>query len=189
MILFKKDIEEGVDTLNKGGLILFPTDGSWAIGCDATNESAIERIYKMIGKKDTNKMVLLLQDEQDILRYTAQEGIQIMDYIQGLSAPFSTIYQKGKGVAENMLSKRRNIAIRLTKNLFCKSLISYFKKPLVCTEATLYKHKVPSHFSEINPEIVRGVDFVFDIKQNTLFSSPSPIIRWEKDGSLSILRP
>lgn len=188
MILFKKDIAEGVDTLNKGGVVLFPSDGTWVIGCDANNEIAIDRMYKLIGKKDTARMVLLLANEAAILDYTNQKDIQIIDYIQGLCGPITTIYQQAKNVSPLILSKRKTIAIRVTENIYCKNLVLSFKKPLVCVEATIRKQQLPIHFNEIDPTIVQGVDFIFDVKQKLSFRYPSPIIRWEKDGSLSILR-
>ena len=190
MLPFNNDIEPCLEKLLQGGLILYPTDTVWGIGCDATNAVAVDRIYQLKKRSDTKAMIVLVADEKDILRYVTQPGLQIFDYIKGVNRPTTVIYDGAIELADNLLAADGSVAIRICEDEFCKNLIKRFKKPLVSTSANISGYPAPQCFKEIEPVIIHGVDFVVNYRQDdTEYQKPSSIIKWEKDGTLSIIRP
>ena len=190
MLPFNNDIEPCLEKLHQGGLILYPTDTVWGIGCDATNPEAVEKIYRLKKRSDTKAMIVLVADEKDILRYVTQPALQIFDYIKGVNRPTTVIYDGAVELADNLLAADGSVAIRICEDEFCKNLIKRFRKPLVSTSANISGYPSPMCFKDIEPIIVDGVDFVVNYRQDdTEYRKPSSIIKWEKDGSLSIIRP
>jgi L-threonylcarbamoyladenylate synthase len=190
MLAFQQDIEACLDVLRKGGLILYPTDTIWGIGCDATNMTAVNKIYQLKRRSDSKAMIILVADEKDILHYVTQPDIQIFDYIKGVSKPTTVIYEGGVGLADNLLAEDGSVAIRICEDAFCKHLIKRFRKPLVSTSANLSGYPAPQCFKDIEPVISNGVDYVVKYRRNEEdYAKPSSIIKWEKDGTLSIIRP
>jgi L-threonylcarbamoyladenylate synthase len=190
MIPFSNDIERCLEQLHKGGLILYPTDTVWGIGCDATNSEAVDRIYQLKKRSDTKAMIVLVADEKDILKYVTQPELQIFDYIKGVNRPTTVIYEGAIELADNLLAGDGSVAIRICEDDFCKNLIKRFRKPLVSTSANISGYPSPKYFKEIEPIIMDGVDYVVNYRQDDTESrKPSSIIKWEKDGTLSIIRP
>jgi L-threonylcarbamoyladenylate synthase len=190
MLPFQQDIDACLDVLQKGGLILYPTDTIWGIGCDATNEEAVNRIYRLKQRPDSKAMVILVADEKEILRHVTQPDLQIFDYIKGVSKPTTVIYEGGTGLAPNLLASDGSVAIRICGDPFCKHLIKRLRKPLVSTSANLSGYPAPQCFRDIEPIIHGGVDYVVKYRSNEEdYARPSSIIKWEKDGTLSIIRP
>src|SRR6187431_1107281 len=116
MIPFANDIEECLQVLSTGGLILYPTDTIWGIGCDATNADAVQKIYDLKKREASKNMIILLAEEKDILTYTTQPDLQIFDYIKGISKPTTVIYEGATGLADNLISDDGTIAIRIVKD-------------------------------------------------------------------------
>lgn len=190
MLPFNNDIESCLEKLHQGGLILYPTDTVWGIGCDATNAEAVEKIYRLKKRADTKAMIVLVADEKDILRYVSQPELQIFDYIKGVNKPTTVIYEGAVELAENLLAEDGSVAIRICEEPFCKNLIKRFRKPIVSTSANISGYPSPQCFKDIEPVIIDGVDYVVNYRQDDTESrKPSSIIKWEKDGSLSIIRP
>ena len=190
MLSFNNDIESCLEKLQQGGLILYPTDTVWGIGCDATNATAVEKVYQLKKRSDHKSMIVLVADEKDILRYVTQPGLQIFDYIKGVNRPTTVIYEGAVELADNLLAEDGSVAIRICEESFCKNLIKRFRKPLVSTSANISGYPSPQSFKDIEPIIVDGVDYVVNYRQDdTEYHKPSSIIKWEKDGSLSIIRP
>ena len=190
MLPFNNDIESCLEQLEKGGLILYPTDTVWGIGCDATNPEAVEKIYRLKKRADSKAMIVLVADERDILKYVTQPELQIFDYIKGVNRPTTVIYEGAVELAENLLAADGSVAIRICEDNFCKNLIKRFRKPLVSTSANISGYPSPLYFKDIEPVIVNGVDYVVNYRQDdTEYRKPSSIIKWEKDGTLSIIRP
>jgi len=190
MLPFNNDIESCLEKLQQGGLILYPTDTVWGIGCDATNADAVSRIYHLKKRADNKAMIVLVADERDILQYVTQPGLQIFDYIKGIQRPTTVIYDGAIGLAENLLAEDGSVGIRICEDSFCKHLIKRFRKPLVSTSANISGYPAPISFKDIEPVIVDGVDYVVNYRQDdTEFRKPSSVIKWEKDGTLSIIRP
>ena len=190
MLPFNNDIEPCLEKLHQGGLILYPTDTVWGIGCDATNAEAVARIYALKKRADHKAMIVLVADERDILHYVTQPELKIFDYIKGVQRPTTVIYDGAIELAENLLAADGSVGIRICEDELCKHLIKRFRKPLVSTSANLSGYPAPQCFKDIEPIIKDGVDYVVNYRQDdTEFRKPSSVIKWEKDGSLSIIRP
>ena len=186
---FDSDIEESLKILKEGGLILYPTDTIWGIGCDATNALAVAKIYALKKRSDEKSMIVLLADEKDIIKYVTQPDPKIYDYIKGVHKPTTFIYEGGIGLAENMIQADGSIAIRISHDTFCKQLINRFGKPVVSTSANISGYPPPALFEDIDVEIKNGVDYIVQHRQDDLTpAAPSAIVKWNVDGSLSIIR-
>ncbi|NCI46111.1 L-threonylcarbamoyladenylate synthase [Sediminibacterium soli] len=187
---FEKDIEACLEQLNRGGLILYPTDTVWGIGCDATNAEAVAKIYALKKRADSKAMIVLVADERDILRYVTQPDLQIFDYIKGVNKPTTVIYEGAIELADNLIAADGSIAIRICEEDFCRHLIRRFRKPLVSTSANISGYPSPQCFDDIEPLIRDGVDYVVNYRQDDREPRrPSSIVKWEKDGTLQIIRP
>lgn len=185
---FEKDIKHCVEVLKAGGLILYPTDTIWGIGCDATNAIAVQKVYDLKKRDDRKALIVLAATEQDVMRYTAAVDLSLFDYLETLTKPTTVIYESGLGFAENLLAADGSIAIRICKDYFCKALIKRFGKPIVSTSANISNERSASNFSEINPTIKLGVDYVVQYKQDDKsIAQPSSIIKWE-NGKLEVIR-
>lgn len=190
MLPFSNDIDACLEKLSEGGLILYPTDTVWGIGCDATNPKAVERIYRLKNRSDSKAMIVLVAEEKDILTYVTQPGLQIFDYIKGVNRPTTVIYEGAIQLADNLIAADGSVAIRICDDPFCKHLLKRFKKPLVSTSANISGYPSPQCFKEIDAAIINGVDYVVNHRQDDMeYRKPSSIIKWEKDGTLSIIRP
>jgi L-threonylcarbamoyladenylate synthase len=186
---FDNDIKACITVLEAGGLILYPTDTIWGIGCDATNENAVAKIYTLKKRADEKSMVILVADEESITKYVTQPDVKIFDYIKGIYKPTTVIYDGAVGLAKNAVANDGSAAIRIVKDDFCKQLISAFKKPIVSTSANISGYPPPSVFTDIDVAIKNGVDYIVQHRQDDLTpSSPSAIIKWNADGSLHIIR-
>lgn len=186
---FDTDIEEALLVLQNGGLILYPTDTVWGIGCDATNATAVAKIFELKKREDGKSMIVLLADEKEIPKYVLEPNPKIFDYIKGIYKPTTVIYDGAMGLAKNLINKNGSIAIRIVKDLFCKKLISRFSKPIVSTSANMSGYPAPANFSDIDVEIKNGVAYIVQHRQDDITEAePSAIVKWESDGSLTILR-
>ena len=189
MKVFSEDIEQSLEVLQRGGLILYPTDTVWGIGCDATNEKAVARIYKLKQREDSKKMIVLMASEREVMQYATQLDLAVFDYLNTTANPTTVIYEGVIGLAENILGEDNSVAIRICGEAFCKHLLKRFQKPIVSTSANISGEPTPSFYSEIKNEIIEGVDYVVKYRQDdNALRTPSSVIKWEKDGNLSIIR-
>ncbi len=189
MVNFEKDIEQCLAVLQSGGLILYPTDTVWGIGCDATNEKAVEKIYALKKRPDEKAMIVLLPDERDILKYVASPDLQVFDYLETAQKPTTVIYEGAIGFAENLVGKDGSIAIRICKEEFCRHLLKRFRKPLVSTSANISGNPSAKIFKEVTTEITGGVDYIVRYRQNDeRIAEPSSVIKWS-NGKIEVLRP
>lgn len=187
---FEYDIEPCLKVLQAGGLILYPTDTVWGIGCDATNAEAVDRIYRLKRREDHKAMVVLLADERDILNYVTQTDLQVFDYIKGVHQPTTIIYDQAIGLADNLLAADGSVGIRISRDHFCRQLIKRFRKPIVGTSANISGYPPPTCFNDVDTLIINGVDYVVHYRRDdTHPGRPSSIVKWKKDGTFSILRP
>lgn len=184
------DIEQCLKTLNKGGLILYPTDTIWGIGCDATNVKAIDRIFKLKKRNDKKAVIVLVADERDILQYVANPDFRIFDYLNQATKPTTVVYEGAIGLANNITGEDGSVAIRICYDIFCRKLIKRLRKPLVSTSANLSGQPSPGIFADISKNIVKGVDYIVEYRQDdTVPAVASSIIKLNKDGSIITLRP
>lgn len=189
MIPFSNDIDECLRVLSNGGLILYPTDTIWGIGCDATNAAAVDKIYALKKRSNSKAMITLLADEKDILTYVTQPDLRIFDYIKGISKPVTVIYDGATGLADNLVGEDGSIAIRIVNDPFCKHLIKRFRKPIVSTSANISGYPPPLIFTDIDAAIKNGVDYIVQHRQDDFeIAAPSSIIKWNKNGLPTIIR-
>lgn len=188
--LFNTDIEACLRVLESGGLILYPTDTIWGIGCDATNEAAVEKIFTLKKRIETKALIVLIADERSLLQYVASPHIEVFDYIQGVSKPTTIIYENAIGLASNLLHEDGSVGIRICADEFCKHLIKRFRKPIVSTSANVSGFPPPKVFSDIDIAVKEGVDYVVHYRQDdTTPLEPSAVVKCGKDGRFTILRP
>ncbi len=186
---FSKDIEAGIKVLREGGLILYPTDTIWGIGCDATNPDAVAKIYRLKKRADEKSMIILLASEKDLLQYVTQLHPAIFDYLQTVQKPTTVIYDGAIHLAENIINSNGSIAIRIVKDDFCKQLIKRFRKPIVSTSANISGAVSPANYMEVDMEIKNGVDYIVQHRRDDVTpTTPSTIVKWNADGSLQVLR-
>ena len=187
---FDTDITEALLVLQTGGLILYPTDTVWGIGCDATDAAAVAKIFALKNREDGKSMIVLIADENEIPKYVSQPDPKVFDYIKGIYKPTTVIYEDATGLAKNLINKNGSIAIRVVKDAFCKKLINRFGKPIVSTSANIAGYPAPANFRDIDVQIKNGVDYIVQHRQDDITEAqPSAIVKWGSDGSLSIIRP
>jgi len=190
MMLFKNDMEQCLVVLQSGGIILYPTDTVWGIGCDATNEIAVAKIYALKNRTESKSMIILMAEEAEILHYTSPKTNQIFDYLKGIHKPVTVIYPNAKNLANNIINSDGTVAIRIVKDDFCKELIHAFGKPIVSTSANVSGFPTPGLFSDIDVLIKSGVDYVVHYRQDDDDPKyPSTIIKITDDGDIEIIRP
>ncbi|MEZ2445585.1 L-threonylcarbamoyladenylate synthase [Chitinophaga sp. RCC_12] len=187
--MFEDDISAAMPVLRTGGLILYPTDTIWGIGCDATDEKAVQKIYALKKRSESKSLVVLLADVKDLLHYVANPRPDMADIIAGFTRPTTVIYEGALGLAPNVISEDGSIAIRIVKDPFCRHLIKRLRKPLVSTSANVSGEPSPASFHDVSASIRNGVDYVVNYRQNDETpSAASRIIRINKDGSIVIIR-
>ncbi len=187
---FEEDIQACLKTLKTGGIILYPTDTVWGIGCDATDAKAVERIFQLKKRPDEKAMIVLVAEERDVLKYVANTDLRVFDYLQQNTKPVTVVYEGAIGFADNLVGKDGSIAIRICKDSFCKHLIKRFRKPIVSTSANISGQPTARFFSDIDDEIKNAVDYVVKYRQDDkTISTPSSVIKWNKDATVTILRP
>ncbi len=180
MIDFSDDIENCLQMLHTGEVILYPTDTIWGLGCDATNETAVEKIISLKQRPVHKSFVVLVATERDVLQYTAAPDLAVFDYLQSAHKPTTVIYEHALGLAENILAEDGSAAIRICRDEFCKHLIKRFRKPIVSTSANISGKPAPDTFFEISNEIKTGAGYTVKYRQNDIAPSiPSAIIKWQ----------
>ena len=187
-MFFEPDIEKSLEVSKTGGIILYPTDTIWGIGCDATNATAVEKIIELKQRPPQKSFVVLVADEREILKYVASPDLAVFDYLDKTQKPTTVIYKHALGLAENVLAEDGSVAIRICKDEFCKHLIKRFRKPIVSTSANISGKAAPASFKDVDKAIINGVDYVVQYRQDeNLKAVPSSIIKW-KNGSVIIIR-
>ncbi len=186
---FENDIKSCLSVLKKGGLILYPTDTIWGIGCDATNQSAVNKIFKLKKRVDNKTMIILLSRQTDIRNYVVKPKPQILDYLANTSQPTTAIYDNGKNVASGVISKDGSVAIRIVRDVFCTTLINTFGKPIISTSANISGELPPAIFNDISDEIKNGVDYIVQHRRGDLkVAKPSSIIKLNDEKKIVIIR-
>jgi L-threonylcarbamoyladenylate synthase len=186
---FESDIIYCLETLRSGGLILYPTDTIWGIGCDATNPDAVQKIFLLKQRPETKSMIVLLADNKDIIRYTSHPEPFVTEYLDKTTRPTTVIYEGAIGLAENLISEDGSVAIRIVREDFCRHLIKRFRKPIVSTSANISGQDAPQNFTGISERIKQGVDYIVKYRQQeSQHAKASALIRFNKSGKPTILR-
>lgn len=189
MVDFKEDITNALETLRKGGIILYPTDTIWGIGCDATNHSAVKRVYDIKQREDSKSMLVLLENPNLILSYIEEMPEVAWDLIEFAAKPTTIIYDRAKNLALNLIADDGSIGIRITREAFTMQLIQRFRRPIVSTSANISGQPSPLNFYSISDDIKSKVDYIVKYRQEeTQTPPPSSIIKLGVSGLIKIIR-
>ena len=182
------EIHNALEVIQNGGIILYPTDTVWGIGCDATNGEAVQKIYALKKRSESKSMIVLMNGEKMIYNVFAaipEVAWQILDLSE---KPTTLILDKPRNVSPNIIAEDDTLAIRIVKEPFCYKLMERMKRPLVSTSANISGQPTPKSFKEISPEIIKGVDYVVNLHREKICDKPSTIIKLTLDSKVQIIR-
>ncbi len=189
MVDFEDDIKKCISALQQGGTILYPTDTVWGLGCDATNEAAVEKVFAIKQRPKEKSMIILLADARDILQYVAAPPPDIIAIVESFEQPTTVVYDNALGFPDNVVNKDGSIAIRVTKDPFCKALIKRYRRPIISTSANISGQPAPSNYKIVDADIVKNVDYIVGYRQDDeVVHPPSRIVRVDDDGGIEVLR-
>ena len=183
-----EEVLKAYEIIKEGGIILYPTDTVWGIGCDATNPEAVAKIYKLKKRAETQSMIVLMNGEKmmyNVFKDIPEVAWQIIDLSEN---PTTLVLDKPRNVAANLIAADQTLAIRIVKEPFCFKLLEKMKKPLVSTSANISGQPTPKSFKEISPEIIKGVDYVVNLHHDKIAEKPSTIIKLTSDSQVKIIR-
>ncbi len=184
----KKEIIQAVKIIQSGGVILYPTDTIWGLGCDPNNDKAIEKINQIKQRSDTKNFIILVDSERLLNRYVKKIPEVCYDLIDFAIKPLTIVYPNGQYVSKKVLADDGSIGIRLTKDEFCKQLIQQLKTGIVSTSANISGAPSPKDFKDISPEIINQVDYVVNLPLAQKNASPSQIIKITEKSEVTIIR-
>jgi len=177
------------ETLRSGGIILYPTDTVWGIGCDATNPAAVDKIFRLKQRDDSKSMIVLVDQPGRIPSYVDEVPEVAWDLVELADKPLTIIFQKAKNLAPNLIAPDGSIGIRVVRHDFCQKLILQFGKPIVSTSANISGRPFPKNFSEVDEVIKSGVDFIVpQTYDHPVSDKPSGIIALGDGGLVRIIR-
>ena len=183
------EISRCVEVMRKGGIILYPTDTIWGIGCDATNSDAVRRIYELKQRADHKAMIVLVNSEAMLDRYVDGIPDVAWELIEATVSPTTIVFDHGTGVAPELLGPDGSIGVRLTREKFSAMLCQQLKHPVVSTSANISGEKSAGNFHEVSQAIIDGVDYVADFRREERQPhTPSSVIRLTETGVVKILR-
>lgn len=182
-------IQDSLSALQAGGLILYPTDTVWGIGCDATDEKAVEKIYSLKQRADSKSLIILVDSLDMLERYVQQVPEMAYSLIEITDTPLTIVYPKAAGLAPNVPAADGSIAIRIADHPFCKELLRRFKRPIISTSANISGEKAPADFNGITDAVKQGVDYIVpQTMEKGASRQPSSIIKVGLKGEIEILR-
>jgi len=185
----QEEIKKALEVLRSGGVILYPTDTVWGIGCDATNESAVKRIFEIKKRMDAKAMLVLIDSPGKLQVYVDEVPDIAWDLIEMSDKPLTIIYPQAKNLATNLIAEDKSIGIRVTKEEFSNKLCTQFRKPIVSTSANVSGEATPTNFSKISSEIKSAVDYIVNYRQKeTTEPKPSSIIKLGKGNLFQMIR-
>ena len=184
----KEEVRKACEILKNGGIILYPTDTIWGIGCDATNEVAVKRVYELKHREDSKAMLVLLDDVGKLASYVEVPDVAY-ELLEVNDKPMTIIYPNAKNLAKNLIAQDQTIGIRITSETFTKALLYRFRKPIVSTSANISGEPSPRCFAEISEVVKAAVDYVVDFRQEeTTNPAPSSIVKLGVGGEIQIIR-
>ena len=184
----QKEVQNALKVLKDGGLILYPTDTVWGIGCDASNAEAVNKIFKLKQREDSRALICLVADDRMLKKYVKQIPEAAFTLFDIHEEPITIIYDEPQNLATNLIASDNTIAIRIPDDDFCFQLLRRFNGAIVSTSANISGKSTPKSFKEIAPEILKGVDYVVDLYHNKRNESPSSIIKLNNSGVVTIIR-
>lgn len=188
--MIEKEINKAVEVLQEGGVIVYPTDTIWGIGCDATNEKAVSKIYDLKRRVENKTMIILIHEKESLENYVEEIPPIAYDLIDSWEKPLTIVYEGAKNLAKSLIRDDNTVAIRVSRDEFSQKLIEKLGKPLISTSANESGEPAPLFFRSIEHKILDRVDHVVGIYHDTMNEvKPSTIIRLHKDGNFDVIRP
>lgn len=184
----QEEINKAIAILEKGGLLLYPTDTVWGIGCDATNKDAVQKVYDLKQREDSKALICMVGNDAMLERHIDNVPDLAYDIIDLSTKPTTIIYDNPKGIAKNLIAVDNTLAVRVATDKFCQYLINKFKKPMVSTSANISGQPSPNSFKDISKAILTGVDYVVNLHQDKKNGPPSAIIKLSNDGIVKVIR-
>lgn len=186
----QNDIKKALEVLQNGGVILYPTDTIWGLGCDATNKEAVDRIYKIKNRADNKSMIILMDHPGRMSSYLEDIPEVALDLMELAEKPLTVILEGAKNLAENVINQEdRSVGIRLPNDEFCQQLIQRFRKPIVSTSANISGNPTPAIFDEVDDEIKEMVDYIVKYRQEDINKAqPSGIVKIGKSSEVKVIR-
>ena len=188
MVDFSTYVEDALTALKQDGVLLYPSDTIWGIGCDARSTQAVEALYRLKQREDSKALICLVSNRVMLETYVGKIPEALLPYLTE-SRPTTVIYPTISGVSNRLCAQDGSIGIRIAQDDFCQELIQALGAPLVSTSANISGEASPSHYQEISPQILSGVDHIVPLRQNDTQTQASKIIRLQNDNSIAILRP
>ncbi len=182
------EVHKAYEVISNGGIILYPTDTVWGIGCDATNPEAVAKIYALKKRAETQSMIVLMNGEKmmyNVFKEIPEVAWQLLDLAE---KPTTLILDNPRNVAPNIIAEDKSLGVRIVKEPFCFKLLERMRKPLVSTSANISGQPTPKTFKEISPEIIKGVDYVVNLQHDKIAGKPSTIIKLTNDAQVKIIR-
>ena len=183
-----QEVHKAFEIIKEGGIILYPTDTVWGIGCDATNSEAVAKIYQLKQREESKSMIVLMNGEKmiyNVFKEVPEVAWQIIDLSE---KPTTIILDQPRNVATNLIASDNTLGIRLVKEPFCFKLMEKMKKPLVSTSANISGQPTPIAFKDISQDIIKGVDYVVNLHQDKIAGKPSTIIKLTNDSQVKVIR-
>ncbi len=185
----QEDIKNAVEVMRNGGVILYPTDTVWGIGCDATNEEAVARVYEIKKRDDSKALICLVDSDVRLQRYVRDAPEVAWDVMELATKPTTVIFDKGVNLAPNLTAEDGSIAMRITDEPFSKELCFRFQKPIVSTSANISGEPAAQNFCDISEELINAVDYVCQSRrQEKKPHTPSSIVKIKNDGQVQVIR-
>lgn len=186
---FGEDIKNALKVLRAGGVILYPTDTVWGLGCDATNAGAVRKIFEIKKRSDAKSLIVLVNSAAMLTRYVDSPPEVALQMAEWSEKPLTVVYDKGRSLADGVASSDGSVGVRICSEPFCDALIDALRKPLISTSANISGEDAPAIFDEISEEIISAVDYVCLYRQDDRAkASPSSIIKVSANGAVKILR-
>jgi len=187
--MLEQEVNKAAENILNGGTLLYPTDTIWGLGCDATNEKAVQEIFRMKQRPDQKSMLVLVNNEEMLSRYLEELPEAALELIRNIEKPTTIIYPGARRLARNLVAEDGSIGIRLCRDPFCRMLLDRSQVPLVSTSANLSGDPPPENFRAINPILKNEVDQVVEWRQHEEGgAAASSVIKLEKDGTITVLR-
>jgi len=187
--MIQEEVNRAVEVLKRGGIILYPTDTVWGIGCDATNSEAVAKIYALKGSVNKKGMIVLVDTAVNVGRYIRHIPEVAYDLMELTDKPLTLILDGAVGVAENLIPEEGSLAVRVPDHDFCRRVVARLRRPLVSTSANFSGESTPTRFEEIVEGIKEGVDMIIDPRfEGNPTRKPSSIMMIKEDGEFKILR-
>lgn len=183
----ENEIENALKVLSEGGIILYPTDTIWGIGCDATNDKAVKRVYELKKRAKSKALIILIAEYAHMYKLLDQVSPNAFEYMNK-SKPTTVIFDNIKNISSNIIATDGSAAVRLVKDRFCENLILKLGNPIVSTSANISGGENPKKFSDINMELIDNVDYIVNLRREEIMDTPSSIIKIYSNGKINKIR-